>query len=92
VVAGDEQLGAGEAEAAEALLEGVAGGDGGVADDEQDVAARVVHPVDQLVGERPALRVVVVEVRRDQQPHRGDCSGPRDRPAPAPMPGFPAGL
>src|SRR5690242_17714031 len=50
VVAAEEESGAGEFEAREALFEIVAVGHGGVTGEEHGIAARLIHAVDQVDG------------------------------------------
>jgi hypothetical protein len=76
VVAGDEQLWASEADAREAPLQCVTVGDGGVADQHQHVAARLIQAVDEFVGDQARRRMVVMEVGRRDQTH-GDMKALR---------------
>jgi hypothetical protein len=74
VVAREQQAGPLEPEAAEALLQRVAVCGGGVADHQQHVPAGRVHAVDHLFSGLAGAGVVVVQVGRDEQAHRRDCT------------------
>jgi hypothetical protein len=69
VIPRDEELWAVEPEPSEASLQCVAIKRRGIADEEQNIPAGAVHPVDQFVRQRPAARMVIVNVGGDQKTH-----------------------
>jgi putative ABC transport system ATP-binding protein len=69
VIAGDEQLWAGKLKPTEAGFQRIAIEAGGIADNQQRIAAGAIHLIDQVVCERTRLGVVIVQIGGDEQTH-----------------------
>jgi hypothetical protein len=69
VVAGEEELGAGEGEQAQAAFQVVALGGGGVADEQEEVEGEGVDLADELGRQRAGAGMVIVEIRGGKKLH-----------------------